>query len=75
MTVVVERFQDRGATLVDLLQLLQPLVNGGDGDLVQAARHFLAVASDKRYGGTAGEQLSCLTDLIDLQGEFGGDRA
>ena len=48
--------QHRGPTLVELTQVAQPLLEGAQLPVIEAAGHFLAVAGDERDRGPLVEQ-------------------
>ena len=53
---LLERLEDCLATLVEFLQLPEPVPDGGDGDFVEPAGGFLPVAGDEGDGCALGEQ-------------------
>ena len=68
-----QRLQDRAAPLVQLVQLLEPVADGGDGHLVQAAGGLLAVAADEGNGAALGDQVGDGLDLAGRDLQLGGD--
>ena len=54
--LLFERGQDRGPSFIQFPQLGDTIPNGGDGHLVQPARHFLPIPRQKGHGGAIIQQ-------------------
>ena len=67
------RLQDRGAPLLQLAQVAQPLLELAQLGVVEAAGRLLAVAGDERHGGAVVEQLDGGGHLRHLHAELLGD--
>ena len=73
LALLVDRGQDRGAALLELAQVAQPLLQGPQLRVVQGAGGLLAVPGDERHGRPAVEQVNGGGDLAVAHGELGGD--
>ena len=71
--LVIERLQDRVTTLLQFCQLGQSVANGGDGNLIEAACLFLAVAGDEGDRAPFIEQGNGGGNLLPGDAEIGGD--
>ena len=60
---LLERCEDGVAAFVEFGELLEAVADGGDGDFVEGAGGFLAVAGDEGDGGAFGEELGGGLDL------------
>ncbi len=67
--------EDRGAALLQLTQVPQPLLKGAQLRVVEHAGRFLAVAGDERHGGPAVEQVHGRGHLALTHAELLGDPA
>ena len=56
LALLADRVQDRRAALLELAQIVQPLLQGAQLRVVQPAGGFLAVPGDERHGGPTVEQ-------------------
>src|SRR6185312_6952931 len=65
--------EDRGAPRIELLELGQAVADGHEGDLVQVAGGFLAVAGDEGDGGFFLQQADGGVHAGGGQGQLGGD--
>ena len=63
-------FQDRGAALLKLAQVIQPLFQSAQLRVVERAGDFLAVSRNERHGGAAVEQRHGRLDLLLTNPEF-----
>ncbi len=70
-----DRLEDRGASLLQLTQVPQPLLKGAQLRVVEHAGRFLAVAGDERHGGPAVEQVHGRGHLALTHAELLGDPA
>ena len=66
-------FEDRGAALLELAQVDQPLFERAQLRIVEAAGRFLAIARDERHGGLVVEQRDGRVDLRHADAELVGD--
>ena len=65
--------EDRGAAVLQLAQVAQPLFELAQLGVVEAAGGLLAVAGDERHGGAAVEQLDGRADLALGHAQLVGD--
>ena len=63
LALLLDALEDRGAPLLELAQVVQPLFERAQLRVVEAAGRFLAVARDERDGGFVVEQRDGGVDL------------
>ena len=63
-------FQNRGATLFKLAQIVQALFQSAQLRVVERAGDFLAVSRNERHGGAAVEQRHRRLDLLFANAKF-----
>ena len=68
-----ERLDDGIAALVEFGEADEAFADGRDGDFIERAGGFLAVAGDKGHGRAFGKKSGGGKDLTRLNFEFGGD--
>ncbi|PSK61818.1 hypothetical protein B0E53_06285 [Micromonospora sp. MH33] len=73
LALAADGLQHRGASLVQLAEVAQPLLQGAQLRVVEQAGGLLAVAGDERHGGAAVEQLHGRPHLTFGDAEFLGD--
>ena len=69
----VDKQNDVLFTLLKIAQVRQALVEGAQGDVVHAARGFLAVARDKGNGVALVDELDGCLDVVSLKVELAGE--
>jgi len=73
LALFLDRREDRAASLFELAQIDQALVEQAQLDVVETAGHLLAVAGDERYGRAFVEQRGGGLDLLWAAADFFGD--
>ena len=64
LALFANRFEDRRPPLLQLAQIVQPLLERAQLRVVEGAGRFFAIARDKRHRGAAIEQRYCCLNLL-----------
>ena len=70
LALLADRIENRGAALLELAQIIQPLFQRAQLRVVERAGGFLAVARHERNRGAAVEQRHRRLDLLFANAEF-----
>ena len=71
--MLTDALEDNGATLVQLAQISQPLIERTQLGVIERSGRLLPVAGNKGHGRAAVEQRDCGGDLLLADTQFLGD--